>query len=406
MDFTESEHEAAFRAEVRAWLATVSEPRQPRAVPTNAIVAEWGPDEEREKIEAARRWQAAKFDAGWAGITWPRDIGGRGGTRTEGIVFSQEESKREVPRGELAVGLGWLGPMIDALGTDEQRARLLPPLLRGDEVWCQLFSEPGAGSDLAALATAAERDGSEWRITGQKVWTTFAHMSDWAVCLARTDPTVPKHRGITAFVLDMHQSAVECRPLRQMTGSANFNEVFLDGAVARDEDRIGEVGDGWRAAMVTFMHERTSGSGAELGVSQLVDLARGSGHGTDPVVRQRVARIYSQARVLEFSGYRMLTKLLQGGMPGPESSTAKLAFTRMSTDMNDLALTLQGPAGVLDGGDAPLEGGWQAYFLGMPGIRIGGGTDEIQRNIIGERVLGLPGEPRVDKEIPFEEVPR
>lgn len=406
MDFNESETEAEFRAAVRSWLESVSEPARERAVPTNAIVAEWGPDEEREKIDEARRWQATKFDAGWAGITWPSDVGGRGGTLTEAIIFAQEESKREVPRGELAVGLGWLGPMIDTLGSEAQRHRFLPPLLRGDEVWCQLFSEPGAGSDLAGLATVAERDGSEWRLTGQKVWTTFAHMSDWAVCLARTDPAVPKHRGISAFVLDMHQEGVECRPLRQMTGSANFNEVFLDGAVARDEDRIGEVGDGWRAAMVTFMHERTGVNGAELGVAKLVDLVRRSGRAGDPVLRQRVARVYCEARAMEFTGYRMLTKILHGGAPGPESSTAKLAFTEMSTEMNDIAIAVQGAAGVMAGDDAPLEGGWQAYFLGLPGIRVGGGTDDIQRNIIGERVLGLPGEPRIDKDLPFSEVPR
>lgn len=407
MDFTASPQDEAFRAEARAWLESVSGPAVPSTVPTNAIVAEWSPEEEHDKMREARAWQATKFDAGWAGVTWPTDVGGRGGTLVQSIIFGQEESRRDVPRGELAVGLGWLGPLINSMGTPEQRLRFLPKLLRGDEVWCQLFSEPGAGSDLAALATTAERDGDTWRLTGQKVWTTFAHMADWAVCLARTDPDVPKHRGITAFIVDMRAEGVECRPLRQMTGAANFNEVFLDGAVALDEHRIGEVGDGWRAAMLTFMHERSGGgSSAELGVQKLVTLARDCGGWDDPVMRQRIATVYCQAKAMEYTGMRLLTKVLQGQMPGPEGSTLKLAYTNMATEMNQIALALQGPAGVLAEDDAPLDGGWQAYFLGMPGIRIGGGTDEVQRNIIGERVLGLPGEPRVDKDIPFRDVPR
>ncbi len=407
MDFHDTPEEAAFRAEVRSWLESVSEPARPSEVPSLAIVAEWGPEEEREKMAAARVWQATKFDAGWAGVTWPRDVGGRGGSTMEGVIFGMEEARRDVPRGELTVGLGWIGPAVNVLGSQDQRLRFLPPLLRGDEVWCQLFSEPGAGSDLAGIATRAERDGDVWRLTGQKVWTTFAHMSDYGLCIARTDPDAPKHKGLTAFVVEMDQPGVECRPLRQITGAANFNEVFLDGAVARDEWRIGEVGDGWRFAMVTFMHERTSGgAGAGAGIDSLVRLVQRCGRDGDPVIRDRVMRCYCGSKALQYQGLRLLTSVLRGEAPGPEGSTMKLLFTNVATEMYDVALAVQGPAGVLDGADAPMNGAWQAAFLGLPGIRIGGGTDDIQRNIIGERVLGLPGDIRVDKGIPFKDVPR
>jgi len=406
MDFNESADIAAFRAEAREWLESVTSPAAETEVPSNAIVAEWSPQEEHERMAAARSWQRTKFDAGWAGITWPEEFGGRGGTVAQAVVFSQEESRRDVPQGALTVGLGWLGPMLMTMGTAEQKSRYLPPMLRGDEVWCQLFSEPGAGSDLAGLATTAERDGDLWRLSGQKVWTTFGHMAGYAVVLARTDPDVPKHRGISAFVLDMDQPGVEVRPLRQMTGAQNFNEVFLDGAVVRQDQLIGGVGDGWRAAMVTFMHERTGGAGAEVGITKLIDLVVAHGRASDPIVRQELMRCYCGARALAVSAQRILSAVLGGGTPGPEGSTMKLGYTNVTTAMADLALAVEGPSGTLGEADAPLDGGWQAFFLGMPGIRIGGGTDDIQRNIIGERVLGLPGDVRVDKDLPWKDVPR
>ncbi|MBX7161253.1 MAG: acyl-CoA dehydrogenase family protein [Acidimicrobiia bacterium] len=406
MDFNESTDHARFRHRARAWLESVSEPAREAEVPSSAIVAEWSPAEEAAKMADARAWQRTKFDAGWAGITWPVEYGGRGGTTVESVIFAQEESARDVPRGALTVGLGWLGPMLLTLGTPAQKERYIRPMLRGDEVWCQLFSEPGAGSDLAGLATTATRDGDEWRLTGQKVWTTFGHMSDHAIVLARTDPDVPKHRGISAFVLDMDQPGVEVRPLRQMTGAQNFNEVFLDGAVVRGDQIVGGVGDGWRCAMVTFMHERSGGSGAEVGISKLVDLVAASPLASDRVVRQELMRCYTGARTLAMSAQRILSAVLAGGAPGPEGSTMKLAYTNLTTRMADLALAVQGPAAMLYEEDAPVDGGWQAFFLGMPGIRIGGGTDDIQRNIIGERVLGLPGDIRVDKDVAWRDVPR
>ncbi|MFN8105030.1 MAG: acyl-CoA dehydrogenase family protein [Acidimicrobiia bacterium] len=406
MDFNESPDHAEFRAIARSWLESVSEPARETEVPSSAIVAEWSPAEEAAKMAAAREWQRLKFDAGWAGITWPVAYGGRGGTTVESVIFAQEEAARDVPRGALTVGLGWLGPMLLTLGTDAQKQRYIRPMLRGDEVWCQLFSEPGAGSDLAGLATIAERDGDLWRLTGQKVWTTFGHMSDHAIVLARTDPDVPKHRGISAFVLDMDQAGVDVRPLRQMTGAQNFNEVFLDGAVVAADQIVGGPGDGWRCAMVTFMHERSGGSGAEVGISKLVDLVAAGGHAGDANVRQELMRCYIGARTLAMSAQRILSAVLAGGAPGPEGSTMKLAYTNLTTRMADLALAVEGAAGMLAGDDAPLGGGWQSFFLGMPGIRIGGGTDDVQRNIIGERVLALPGDVRVDKDVAWRDVPR
>ncbi len=236
----DSPEEAQFRADARAWLNGHAAPLSSPVVAPSAIVAEWTADEEERKLAEARAWQLTKFKEGWAGITWPTEYGGRGGTLMEALIFAQEESEFDVPHDALIVGLGWCGPAVRTHGNEEQRARLLPPLLRGEEVWCQLFSEPGAGSDLAGLATRAVRDGDEWVLSGQKVWTTFAHRSDWGLCIARHDPDVPKHRGMTAFMVDMRSDGVECRPLRQMTDSANFNEVFLDDVRVPDEDRIGE----------------------------------------------------------------------------------------------------------------------------------------------------------------------
>ncbi len=407
MDFDERPEHVQFRAEARSWLEANSEPAQVQPVPQSAIVAEWLPEEEHAKMAATRRWQRNKYDGGWAGITWPADVGGKGLGPVESFIFSEEEHKRDVPSGELAVGLGWLGPAINRHGSDAQRLLYLPPMLRGDEVWCQLFSEPGAGSDLAGLATTAVRDGDIWRIDGQKVWSTFAHMSDWGLLLARTDPDLPKHSGITAFVIDMHQEAVECRPLRQITGASNFNEVFFDGAIVSDDQRVGAVGEGWATAMTTFMHERSGGGGAaELGAEKLVEFVKECGAGDDPLVRQGVASVYSQARALEWVGKRVMSAFMNGRMPGPEAATFKLVYTNMATEMNNLSLAVQGAAGALVDASAPVNGAWQSFFLGIPGIRIGGGTDEIQRNIMSERFLGLPGDIRVDKDVAFKDVPR
>ena len=403
----DSAEEAAFRAEARSWLddhaAELTEP----SVAPSAIVAEWTPEEEEQRLAEAKAWQATKFKDGWAGIAWPEEYGGRGGTPIESLIFGQEESRYDVPHDALAVGLGWCGPAVLLHGNDEQRLRLLPPLLRGDDVWCQLFSEPSAGSDLAGLATRAQRDGDEWVITGQKVWTTFAHRSDWGLCVARSDGDVPKHRGMTAFIVDMKAPGIECRPLRQITASSNFNEVFLDEVRVPDTDRIGAIGDGWRVVITTFMYERFGGSFGGGGmIHALRRLIVEQGKGDDPLVRDRYADLYARASALRYTSMRLITAISKGRMPGPEGSAMKLAGTLLLTDLYEFATELFGPTGMLVGEDTPWQGEWQDAFLGTPGLRIGGGTDQIQRNIIGERVLGLPADVRVGKDVPFSEIPR
>jgi alkylation response protein AidB-like acyl-CoA dehydrogenase len=401
----DSPEEAAFRAEARAWLADHARPHAGPPVIPSAIVAEWAPDEEAERLAEARAWQAAKYDDGWAGISWPSSYGGRGGSLIEEQIFAQEESAFDVPRDALVVGTGWCGPAIMLHGSDEQKDELLRPLLRGDEVWCQLFSEPGAGSDLAGLAARADRDGDEWFLSGQKTWTTFAHQADWGFCIARHDPSVPKHRGMTAFMVDMKAPGVECRPLVQMTQSANFNEVFLDGVRVPDTCRIGDIGDGWRLVITTFMFERMSASLVTGGTLDALRMLV-SDHDPGPETRDRFAALYARSQVLRYTGLRLMTAISQGRQPGPEGSILKLEGTRLLSDIYELAIEMLGPAGLLSGRGAPWKGEWGAGFLGAPGLRIGGGTDQIQRNIIGERVLGLPGGVRVDKDVPFDSVRR
>ncbi len=402
----DSPEEAAFRAEARSWLESHAVPYAEPPVSPSAIVAEWTPAEEEKKLAEAKAWQRTKFEDGWAGVAWPTEYGGRGGTPMQALIFAQEEGRFDVPHDALVVGLGWCGPAVMQHGTAEQKERLVRPLLRGDEVWCQLFSEPGAGSDLAGLKTRAVRDGDEWVVDGQKVWTTFAHRSDWGLCIARHDADVPKHGGLTAFIVDMATPGIECRPLRQMTDSSNFNEVFLDGVRVPDANRIGAVGDGWRVVITTFMYERFSGSFSGASVLQsLRKLIAQTGKASDPAVRDRFAALYARAHALRYNSLRLITAISQGRMPGPEGSVMKLGGTILLSDIYEFAVELLGPEGMLLAGDAPWAGEWHDAFLGAPGLRIGGGTDQVQRNIIGERVLGLPGEPRVDKQVPFKEVP-
>lgn len=406
MEPYDSPEEAQFRSQARAFLSARADPVPPTAVSPSAIVAEWKPDEEAGRLAEARAWQRLKYDNGWAGISWPEIYGGRGGTLIQQLIFGQEEAGFDVPHDALAIGLNWCGPAVMQHGSEEQRQRWLRPLLRGDEMWSQLFSEPGAGSDLAGLGTRAIRDGDEWMITGQKVWTTFAHRSDWGLCIARHDPEQPKHRGMTAFAVDMRAPGVTCRPLLQMTESSNFNEVFLDEVRVPDTDRVGDVGDGWRVVITTFMWERLSlVFGSDRIVGALRRLIRERGRADDPVIRQRFARIYAGAEALRFTGLRLLTAVSQGQMPGPEGSIMKLATTSLLTDLYDLAVDVFDAEGMLATDSAPWAGEWHAGFLGMPGLRIGGGTDLVQRNIIGERVLGLPGDIRVDTEVPWSQIP-
>jgi alkylation response protein AidB-like acyl-CoA dehydrogenase len=316
------------------------------------------------------------------------------------IIFNQEESRVDVATGAFDITLGMIAPTILTHGTDEQRQHV-PRMLRGDELWCQLFSEPAAGSDLAGLRTSAVRDGDEWVVNGQKVWTSGAHYADWGYLLARTDPSVPKHRGLTAFILPMDTPGITVRPLRQMTGGANFNEVFFEDVRVPDSQRLGAEGSGWHVALTTLMNERFSVGdmrGAADIVTALKDLARDRGIHADPVARQALARLYTYAEVLRYTSYRSLTALSRGAVPGPEGSVAKLAATRLLRAGAELAAVLNGPY-------ATLAGEWASLVCGTPGLRIAGGTDEVMRNIIGERVLALPAEPRIDKDVAFAAAP-
>jgi len=411
MDFEDTPEEAAFRKEARAWLdanATKLAPGQKRPSPLGGGGGREG------LLERARAWQAKKADAGWACITWPVEYGGRGATSIQSVIFGQEEAKYDVPPNLFTIGQGMLGPTIMAHGTDEQKQRYLPPMLRADEIWCQLFSEPAAGSDLAGLRTTAVKDGDEWVINGQKIWTTGAHYSKWGMVITRTDPTAAKHAGLTYFIVDMESPGVEVRGINQINGTSEFNEVFFSDVRVPDANRVGAVNDGWRGAITTLMNERVtigSGGGFGVGIGDLLRLARevewdGRPAIEDPAVRQRIADFYVKMKGLEYTGYRAQTALSRGTQPGPENSIAKMVGAPLRQELAAFALELQGAAGAtMDGAATPEGAAFQHGWLGAPGLRLAGGTDEILHNIVAERVLGLPGEPRVDKDKPFSEIP-
>jgi alkylation response protein AidB-like acyl-CoA dehydrogenase len=400
MDFDESPEDLAFRAEVCEWLARQEVVGQVRNF--NGLT----PDDDLDWVAVAKVWQQFLADEGWACITWPVEHGGRGGTATQAAIFAEEAARVGAFGATFAVGISMAGPTIIAHGTEEQKRRYLRPTLRGDEIWCQLFSEPGAGSDLAGLSTRAVRDGEEWVVDGQKVWTSGAHFSDWGILLTRTDPDQPKHRGITYFLLDMRTPGIEIRPLRQITGTAHFNEVFLTGVRIPHANVLGEVNGGWSVAMTTLANERTfmGGHTRALGYRDLFALAHANDVADDPIVRQGLAASFTRAELARYLNLRTRTMSARGLPPGPEVSVAKLAAAWNLKRNAELALSIEGAAGMLMDGDAPSGGAWQLSFLGAPAIRIAGGSDEIQRNVIGERVLGLPVEPRVDKGIPFREL--
>ena len=398
----------ACRARARAWLAANARPRSGDDHDWSRFhfSGDPSPEADAEHVRRCKEWQRRLYDGGWAGIAWPKEYGGRGGTPAEARVFAEEQARFDVDTGVFAVGIGMVGPTLIAHGTEAQRRRYLPALVRGEEVWCQLFSEPGAGSDLASLRTRAERDGDEWVVNGQKVWSSGAHHSDFGILLARTDPDAPKHRGITYFIVDMRSPGVEVRPLRQINGVARFNEVFLTNVRIPHENVVGEVNGGWAVAHTTLSNERTLIGGAtSVGFRDFLRLARENGRTGDPVLRDELVDAFMRCKVLELLGARVKSALERGRAPGAESSVLKLAVSRNVARTGDLALALEGANGMLLHGDAPYGGFWQQQFLAQWSVRIGGGTDQVQRNVIGERVLGLPAEPRPDKRVPFRELP-
>jgi alkylation response protein AidB-like acyl-CoA dehydrogenase len=406
VDFDDTPEEALFRAEARAWL-TKHASAKGTAIAGQRDRHNTDPQADARHVVACKAWQRTLYDGGWAGITWPKEFGGRGETALQQSIFNQEQSHFDVSSGLFAVGIGMVGPTLIVWGTEAQKRDHLDPLLRGEEVWCQLFSEPGSGSDLAGLSTRAVRDGDEWVVNGQKVWTSGAHHSDHAILLARTDTDQPKHQGITYFLVDMSTPGIEVRPLRQINGIAHFNEVFLTDVRIPAANVVGTVGGGWSVAQTTLMNERTLiGGGGGIAFADLERLMRATGGARDPLVRQRMVDAFIRIQLLRYLGLRAQTAVSQGRQPGPETSVLKLAVSQHTAATGDLVLALEGAKGMLMGEWAPDEGFWQQYFLGQWSIRIGGGTDQIQRNIIGERSLGLPREKRADKDVPFSALAR
>ena len=405
MDIDDTPEEAAFRAEARAWLDAHA---IPKGHPDDFSAGLWtGAYDEDTYIARCRTWQRTLYDGGWAGITWPKEYGGRGGRPIDQVIFNQEQAGYGVSNGAFMISIGMAGPTILAHGDDAQRERFLAPMLRGDELWCQLFSEPGAGSDLANLATRAERDGDEWVVDGQKVWTSSPDRARWGMLLARTDSDVPKHRGISYFLLDMEAPGIEVRPLRQMTGEAHFSEVFLTDVRVPATDLLGGEGQGWGVAQTTLNSERSSIAGGVGATPEaLLALARHTGASSDPLGRQRLVDAHIRFELLRFLRYRSQTALSQGRRPGAEASVMKLAYARYMKALTEAAIDIQGAHGLLTGSDGPTGTMWVRRFLHSPSLRIAGGSDQVQANIMGERALGLPSEPRDDKDVPYRELAR
>jgi alkylation response protein AidB-like acyl-CoA dehydrogenase len=410
MDFDDTPSEAAFRAEARAWLQA-NAPHQYAAElaasPFGRIVLKHA-----DVTAASKAWQRRKADGGWACVHWPKAYGGRGATPIERVIWQQEEGVFAKLSHIYAVGHGMCGPTLMAYADEARNRRYLPPLASGVENWCQLFSEPGAGSDLAGLRTRAHREGDGWLINGQKIWTSFAHLAEYGLLLTRTDPQVPKHAGLTMFVLNMRAPGVEVRPIKQADGGAEFNEVFFTDVRISDSERLGAVGAGWSVALTTLMNERLSiGSGMPTGFDALFDLCRRLDHNgalaiDDRAVRDRLANWAVRTSGLKYTAYRAISALSRGELPGPENSIGKLVAGAMMQEIAAYALDLQGAAGILTApDDAVANGQFQAMLLRSPGTRVEGGTDEILRTIIAERVLGLPPDVRVDKDVPFDRIP-
>ncbi|MGI8461345.1 MAG: acyl-CoA dehydrogenase family protein, partial [Solirubrobacterales bacterium] len=368
--------EEVFRDEIRSWL----EANHPGPSPGGGETAEF---------QFQREWQKVMHAGGWAGISWPKEYGGRGATLIEQSIASEEMARAKVPRPANVLGLVMGGPVVIAHGDEDQKERFLDPILSGEEIWCQGFSEPESGSDLASLKTRAVKSNGEWVVTGQKVWTTFAHEAKWCMLVARTDPDAPKHKGLTYLICDMEQDEVEVRPLRQITGESEFNELFIEEARIPDENVIGGAGNGWNVAITTLMHERAGlGGSAAMAMSamldELVELANQRGLGEDPLIRDKIARLKIGIEGLRLGAMRALTQTMKVGIPGPEGSVAKLQWSSTNQAMTELAVDI--------GGVEMLErdSTWAYRFLRARANSIEGGTTEILKNIVAERVLGLP----------------
>src|SRR5215831_4984391 len=390
MDFDFTPEQEAFRKEVRAWLET----HLPETLRGKAFASSRADVEEVRKLRA---WQKTMAEAGYVGMDWPREFGGRGASLVEMIILYQEMARAESPQLVNRGGVSMLGPTLMKYGTPAQQKRFLPKILTAEELWCQGFSEPNAGSDLANLQTRAVRDGDHYVINGQKVWTSMGHVADWGFFLVRTDPNATKHKGISFLLVDMKTPGITVRPLRQMTGEAEFNETFLDNVRAPVANLVGKENEGWAVAITTLAYERDLLTfirhiSLRNALHRLVKLVRERGRGADPVIRQKIATLWIGEQVLQLNAYRSLTKILRGGQPGPEGSTSKLYWSQIDQDLAQIATEVIGPASQMAPGSAwaPDEGQWEFYALLAQASGIRAGTSEILRNILAERVLGLP----------------
>ena len=398
MDFTDSDAEAAYRATVRDWL--------------EANYAEHQAAHHDSDIARGKAWQARKAAGGYACITWPREWGGGGGTSIESVIFGQEEAKYAVDGGYFTIGLGMCVPTVMGFADDATKRRFVGPAVRGDEIWSQLFSEPAGGSDVAAIRTRAVRDGDDWVVNGQKVWTSGAHYSDYGIVLVRTNPDVPKHQGLTMFWLDLRSPGIEIRPIHQMSGGSNFNEVWFSDVRIPDAQRLGPVDGGWKVALFTLMNERLAvGAGGGVGPKDILKFAAQTDGADGPLLkdsafRQTLADWWVQSEGLRNTRMRTITALSKGQAPGPESSIGKIVAANQLQQIGNAAVEAADQYGIIaDPALAPLKGAFHMATMSAPGLRIAGGTDEILKNIIAERVLGLPGEIRVDKDQAFKDLP-
>ena len=394
MDFTLTADQQAFRERVRAWLKA-NIPAEWRSVAATEVPR-------KEAFDLVRNWQRALYEGGFIGITWPKEYGGQGLTFMEEMILHEEMALQKAPPILNILGVGMAGPTIIAYGTEAQKKRYPARILSCEEIWCQGYSEPNSGSDLASLQTRAVKDDDHYVINGQKVWTSLAHVADWMMLLARTDLDAPRHKGITYFLLDMHSPGVTVKPLKQITGDAEFNEVFFDNVRVHETQVLGEVNNGWAVGLTTLMYERLAlGFGLQvrlrIALESLLDMARRvekTGHAVtkDPVMRQKLAQLWIDTEALKYTGARGVTKLLKGELPGPEASAGKMGWVETNQRLQELAMEIEGPyAQLTKGSDRAIDGGvWQYGFLRSRANSIEGGTTEIQKNIIGERVLGLP----------------
>lgn len=405
MDFNDTPQEAAFRAEARAWLAAHAPAHE---VPVGVKI----PDV--EEAVRGRAWMRELYNGGWSGLTFPKALGGRGLSGIEAVIFGEEESRYHLPKGPFTtIGTGMALPVIAKHGTDEQRERFIAPTLRGDLTWCQLFSEPAAGSDLAALRTKAVRadDGSgDWIVNGQKVWSSWAHLTDWGILVVRTDPSLPKHKGLTFFVVDMKTPGIETRPIRQISGMQEFNETFLTDVRIPDANRIGAEGEGWACCMTVLMGERMGSGAHRSGVEPLIDLAARVPDGVgatmldDGAARLALAEALAEERGERFFQARLRTMVSRGENPGALAGMIKLAYAGRQQRVLGLGMELQGLDAIAAGPDDTATPELQYDYIYSTVMRIAGGADEVLRNQIAERVLGMPGEVRMDKDIPFEQL--